>query len=48
MHQINRQRFAHDCPDKKIVMTPHLLDLEKCMTPKVSIFVLALKFHAGT
>jgi hypothetical protein len=48
MHQINRQRYAHDCLDKKIVTAPHLLDLEKCMTPKESIFVLALLFHAGT
>jgi hypothetical protein len=34
MHHINRKRHVHDCLDKKIATPPHLLDLEKCVTPK--------------
>jgi hypothetical protein len=44
MHPMNRERYAHDCLDKKIAMTPYLLDLEKCVTPKGHIFVSATPF----
>jgi hypothetical protein len=44
MHQINRQMYVHDCLDKKMAMTPRLLDLEKCVTPKGHIFVSAITF----
>jgi hypothetical protein len=45
MHQINRQWYVHDCLDKKIVILPHLLDLEKCVTPNGHFFVLAVPFY---
>jgi hypothetical protein len=45
MHQINRQRYVHDCLDKKIAIPPHLLDLEKCVTPTGHNFVSVVPFY---
>jgi hypothetical protein len=45
MHPINRERYVHNCLDKKIAMTPYLLDFEKCVTPKGHTFVSATPFY---
>jgi hypothetical protein len=44
MHHIKRQRAVHDCLDKKLAIPPHLLDLEKCVTPKGQISVSSIPF----
>jgi hypothetical protein len=42
--QNNPKRDASDLLDRTIAMTPHLLDLEKCVPPEGNLFVLDIPF----
>jgi hypothetical protein len=40
-----RQKYANDLLDGTIAMTPHLLDLEKCVPLVGNLFVLVIPFY---